>query len=152
MKYKELSANTVAFISCNVCLQLMKATVLAESPLYFILQLMKATVLAKSPLYFILQLMKARVLAESSLYFILQLMKATMLAESSLYFIFSPDSVRHSDVYRHESGRCCTLAFFLTFTGFCFILKQRCLLARWSLQSVHWTARVPAGVATDSTS
>ena len=44
----------------------------------------------------------------------LQLMKATVLAESSLYLIFSLDSLRSSDVYRHESGRCRTLPFFLT--------------------------------------
>jgi hypothetical protein len=36
-------------------------------------------------------------------------------AESSLYFIFSPGSLRSSDVYRCESGRCCTLLFFLMF-------------------------------------
>ena len=44
----------------------------------------------------------------------LQLMKATVLAESSLYFIFSLGSLCSSHVYRHESGRCCTLPFFLT--------------------------------------
>ena len=39
MKYKELSANSVAFISCRhrqLCLQLKRATVLAEISLYFI--------------------------------------------------------------------------------------------------------------------
>jgi hypothetical protein len=44
----------------------------------------------------------------------LQLMKATVLAESPLYFIFSPESLRSSDVYRRESGRCHTLPFFLS--------------------------------------
>ena len=37
------------------------------------------------------------------------------MAESSIYFIFSPGSLCSSDVYRCESGRCCTLPFFLTF-------------------------------------
>ena len=45
----------------------------------------------------------------------LQLTKATVFAESSLYFIFSPGSFCSSNVYRHESGRCRTLPFFLTF-------------------------------------
>ena len=40
-------------------------------------------------------------------------MKATVLDESS--FIFPLGSLRYADVYRHESGRCCTLPFFLTF-------------------------------------
>ena len=51
-------------------------------------------------------------------------------AESSiLYFIFSPGSLRYTDVYRHESGSCRTLSFFLTFLnhftflGFHFKLK-----------------------------
>ena len=43
----------------------------------------------------------------------LQLMKVTVLAESS--FIFSPGSLHYADVYRHESGRCHILPFFLTF-------------------------------------
>ena len=44
-----------------------------------------------------------------------ELMKTTVLAESSsLYFIFLPGSLRYSDVYRHESGRCLTFFFFLT--------------------------------------
>ena len=30
-------------------------------------------------------------------------------------FIFSPWSIDSADVYRHESGRCCTLLFFLTY-------------------------------------
>ena len=30
-------------------------------------------------------------------------------------FIFSPGYLRYCDVYRCESGRCCTLPFFLTF-------------------------------------
>ena len=38
-----------------------------------------------------------------------------VLAEISLYLIFSLGSFCPSDVYRHESGRCCTLPFFLTF-------------------------------------
>ena len=48
-----------------------------------------------------------------------------MLVERS--FIFSPGSLRHDDVYRHESGRCRSLTFFLkyfyhfTFPGFPFI-------------------------------
>ena len=42
-----------------------------------------------------------------------QLMNATVLAESS--FIFQLDSLRYTDVYRCESGRCRTLPFFLTF-------------------------------------
>jgi len=33
----------------------------------------------------------------------------------SIYFIFSPGSLRSSNVYRYESGRCHTLPFFLTF-------------------------------------
>ena len=44
-----------------------------------------------------------------------KLMKATVLAESCLYFIFPPGSLCSSDVYRHESGRCHTVLFFLTF-------------------------------------
>ena len=63
----------------------------------------------------------------------LQLMKAPVLAERSiLYFpffiiIFSSGSLHYSDVYRGESGRCCTPPFFLTFyhftfPGFLFIL------------------------------
>ena len=58
----------------------------------------------------------------------IQLMKATLLEESSLYFIFSPGSLCSSDVYGHESGRCRTFPFFLTFfyhftfPGFPFIL------------------------------
>jgi NAD-dependent protein deacetylases, SIR2 family len=39
---------------------------------------------------------------------------AIVLAESSLYLIFSLCSLRSSDVYRHESSRCCSLPFFLT--------------------------------------
>ena len=42
-------------------------------------------------------------------------MKATVLAESSLYFNFSSGSFCSNDVYRCESGRCCTFPFFLTF-------------------------------------
>ena len=38
---------------------------------------------------------------------------ATVLTENSLYFIFSPGSFCSSNVYRHESGRCHTLPFFL---------------------------------------
>ena len=49
----------------------------------------------------------------------IQMIKVTVLAESSiLYFMFSPGSLRSSDVYRRESGRCCTLPFFLTFLSF----------------------------------
>jgi len=33
----------------------------------------------------------------------------------ALYFIFSQGSLYSSDVYRCESGKCCTLPFFLTF-------------------------------------
>ena len=33
----------------------------------------------------------------------------------ALCFIFSPGSLHYRDVYRRESGRCCTLSFFLTF-------------------------------------
>ena len=43
---------------------------------------------------------------------LLQLMKATVLAESS--FIFSLGSLCYIDLYRCESGRCCTLSFFLS--------------------------------------
>ena len=42
-------------------------------------------------------------------------MKATVLAEGSVYFIFSLGSLCSSDVCRCESGRCCTLSFFLIF-------------------------------------
>ena len=35
-----------------------------------------------------------------------------------LYFMFSLGSLRYSDVYIHESGRCHTLSFFLTFLSF----------------------------------
>ena len=41
--------------------------------------------------------------------------RPTMLAESSIYFIFSLGSLRYSNVYRRECGRCRTLLFFLTF-------------------------------------
>ena len=44
---------------------------------------------------------------------LLQLMKATVLAESS--FISSPVSLCYVYLYRHESGRCGTLPFFVTF-------------------------------------
>jgi hypothetical protein len=50
-----------------------------------------------------------------SLHLCLQLMKATVLAESSSYLIFSPGYLRYWDVNRHESGRCHSLPFFLTF-------------------------------------
>ena len=40
----------------------------------------------------------------------LKVMKATMLTESSLYIISSfHRALSASDIYRHESGRCCTL-------------------------------------------
>jgi hypothetical protein len=42
----------------------------------------------------------------------LQLMKATVLAKSSLYFIFLLGSLCSSNVYRHESSRCCTFPYF----------------------------------------
>ena len=42
-------------------------------------------------------------------------MKATVLTESSIYFIFLHGFLRSSDVYGHESGRCHSLRFFLTF-------------------------------------
>ena len=42
------------------------------------------------------------------------LLKATVLVESPI-LIFSLSSLRYSDVYICESGRCCTLSFFLTF-------------------------------------
>ena len=45
----------------------------------------------------------------------LQLMKFRVLVKTLLYFIFSLGSLRSSDIYRHESGRCCTLPFFLKF-------------------------------------
>ena len=44
-----------------------------------------------------------------------ELMKATVLAESSIYFIFSPGYLCSSKFYRHESGRCHALPFFLQF-------------------------------------
>ena len=69
-------------------------------------QPMKATMLATSFLYFILSSGSLR----------LQLKKITLLAKSSLYFIFLPGSLCSSNVYRHESGRCHTLPFFLTFS------------------------------------
>ena len=49
----------------------------------------------------------------SSRSLLLWLMKATVLAESS--FMFSLGSLHHVDVYRRESGRCCSLPFFVTF-------------------------------------
>ena len=64
----------------------------------------------------------------------LQLMKATVLAESSIHFIFSQSSFCPSNVYRHESGRCCTLPFFLTF----FICSFKILYAlRQSADKCH---------------
>jgi len=42
----------------------------------------------------------------------LHLMKVTVLAENS--FIFSLGSLCYPDIYRCESGKCCTLPFFLT--------------------------------------
>ena len=51
--------------------------------------------------------------ADTLVSLLLQLKKATMLGESS--FIFSPGSLCYSNVYRHESGRYCTLPFFITF-------------------------------------
>ena len=48
----------------------------------------------------------------------LQLMKAIVFTESSLYFIFSPDSLRSSDIFRRESGRCHTVSFFFTYLSF----------------------------------
>ena len=45
-------------------------------------------------------------------------MKATVLTESS--YIFSPKSIDSADVYRHVSGRCHTLPFFLTY--FCLLI------------------------------
>ena len=55
----------------------------------------------------------------------LQLIEATVLAESSLYFIFSLGFFCSSDVYRHESGRCCTLPCFLTFFISVILLFQK---------------------------
>jgi len=43
------------------------------------------------------------------------MMKVTVLAEISLYFILSSGSFCSSNVYKCESGGCCTLLFFLTF-------------------------------------
>ena len=42
-------------------------------------------------------------------------MKAIVLAENSVSYYFSLDSLGYSDVYRCESGRCCTL-FIISFT------------------------------------
>ena len=42
-------------------------------------------------------------------------MKVTVLAESSLYLICSLVSLYSSNAYRHESGRCCSLSFILTY-------------------------------------
>ena len=56
---------------------------------------------------------------------LLQLMKATVLTESS--FIFSPGSLHYAAVYRHESGKRCTLPFFLRFhlfSRFSFYIKM----------------------------
>ena len=44
---------------------------------------------------------------------LLQLMKATVLTESS--FIISPKFVCYADFYRHESGGCRTIPFFLIY-------------------------------------
>ena len=54
-------------------------------------------------------------------------------AEGTLYFIFSLDSLHSSDVYRHESGRCHTLPFFLTFLSFITINNSR--------HKSHWGPR-----------
>ena len=56
----------------------------------------------------------------------LLLMKATVLAKSSFYFIFSPGYVCYCDVYRSESGKCCTLPFLTFFIK----LKRVCQLQR----------------------
>ena len=64
---------------------------------------------------------------------LLQLIKAIVLAERS--FIFSPSSLRHDDIYRHESGRCCSLYHFAS-PGFPFIL-----INIWQIH--HFSARDP---------
>jgi hypothetical protein len=48
----------------------------------------------------------------------MELMEATVLAESSSYPIFSLGYLRYKDVHRHESGRCRSLPFFLTFSTY----------------------------------
>ena len=82
----------------------------------------------------------------------LQLMKATVLTRSSV--IFSPGSLCNADVYRHESSRCHTLPFFLTFhlSRFSFninihlpksFLNLTNILSIWtivSLNTITWTA------------
>ena len=49
-------------------------------------------------------------------------MKATVLAESSSYFIFSLGYLHYYDTYKCESGRCCSLPFFLKFSIICHAL------------------------------
>ena len=55
---------------------------------------------------------------------LLQLMEVTVLAASSLYFIFSPGSLRSSNVYKCESGRCRTVPFLLTSLSLWFISQN----------------------------
>ena len=52
-----------------------------------------------------------------------------LLAESSTYFIFSLGFLHQCDVYRCESGRCCTFSFFLKFF---FIFVQSYVLRKIS--------------------
>ena len=87
----ETPANTVV----SLLLHLLKGTVLAESSiLYFIFS-------PDSLHYFIFS-------PDSLHYFIFS-------PDSLHYFIFSLDSLHYNDVYKHESDRCSTLPFFLTF-------------------------------------
>ena len=62
-------------------------------------------------------------------------MKATVLLKA-LYFIFSLNSLHSSDVYRHESGRCCTLSCFLKF--FIISALQVFLLYYYFVQCVYF--------------
>ena len=67
-----------------------------------------------------------------------------MLGESAiLYLIFSPGSLCYSDVYRCESGRCCTLPFVLTFSRFSFYKKpfgNKVPYINWF--TFHWTVNM----------
>ena len=67
----------------------------------------------------------------------LQLMKGTVLAASSTYFIFSLGYLRYSDVYRYESGRCCSLPFLTFYVSRFSFYVNIFQLVRFSASSKH---------------
>ena len=100
MKYKEFSANTVAFISCRC--RLTKVLAVATRGHFSL----------PHP-YFLF--FPSRAPANTLVSLHLQLMKATVLAESIWFYLFFLYSLHSAAVCRHESDRCRSFFPFLTY-------------------------------------